>query len=186
MKPDINDHEVRCFLFVSTGSIILQQKDHQGKTPLDLVSDPVQKEKLLGWSLAAETSRMQRSTEVRSLPLLEAVSFLLLVLLVSYMKETGLHASVLSDVGPQSLRQKMLQALKTRSFETVTSTWTDQRAVRLLGDMQTLMDMGKGSYDGQLPQPIRECNGNNTQLLVRQLDEFKSKGKELLLLLKES
>lgn len=181
----LNGHmDIAKLLLEHAGSVILQQKDHQGKTPLELVSDTARREELLGWALAGETTRKKRATEVRNLPLLEVASFLLSLLIVSYKKEMGLEAFVHSDAGPQSLRQKVLRALKTCSSETVTSAWTDQRAVRLLGDVQTLMEMGRGSYDGQLSQPIRECKGENTQHLIGRLDELKLKGEELLLLCK--
>lgn len=178
--------DIAKLLLQHAGSIILQQKDQHGQSPLDLVSDATQKEELLNSAMAGDAARRKRATEVQNLPLLEAASSLLIILITTYQPETGLHAFVHSEAGPDCLRQKMLRALKMHSFEKVTSGWTNQRAVRLLEDVQTLMDMGRGRYDGQVSQPIRECKGENTQLLMGRLDELKSKGKELLHLLKNS
>lgn len=182
----LNGHiDIAKLLLEHGGSVILQQKDHRGRTPLELVSDTAQREQLLGWALAGETTHKRRTTEVRNLDLLEVSSFLLCLIIVSYETEMGLGTLLHRDAGNDSLRQKMLRALKTGSFDTVTSTWTDHRAVRLLGDVQTLMDFGRGSFDGQLSQPIRKCKGQNTQLLMGRLDELRSEGDELLRLCRE-
>lgn len=183
----LNGHmDIAKLLLKHAGSVILQQKDQDGKTPLDLVCDAAQREELLDCAQAGDAARRKRATVVRNLPLLESASFLLALLVTSYQLETGLYAFIHSDADPHSLRPKMLRALKRHSFEEVTSAWTDQRAVRLMHDVQTLMDVGRGCYDGQLSQPIRECKGEKTQLLMELLEELKSRGKELLHLVKKS
>ncbi|XP_055080430.1 SMC5-SMC6 complex localization factor protein 1 isoform X2 [Periophthalmus magnuspinnatus] len=181
----LNDHmDIAKLLLEHEGSVILQQKNNEGMTPLDLVSDPAQREELLASALTGDSARMKKPTEVLNLPLLEAGSCLLLHLLTSYQQEKGL--SMFSEAGAHSLGQSLLRALKTHSFETVTAAWTDQQAVRLLEDAITLMEVGRGNYDGQVSQPIRECKGENVQFLVERLGELKLKGKELTHYFKKS
>uniref|UniRef100_A0A8C6UR66 Ankyrin repeat domain 32 n=1 Tax=Neogobius melanostomus TaxID=47308 RepID=A0A8C6UR66_9GOBI len=139
----LNGHmDIARLLLEHAGSVILQQKDQHGKTPLDLLSDAAQREELLDCARSGDTARRKRATKVQNLPLLEAASFLLTLLIMSYQKETGLHA-VTGDAGPRNLRQKMLSILRMHSFEKVSSAWSDQRVVRLLQDVQTLMDVGR-------------------------------------------
>uniref|UniRef100_A0A3B4AHN1 Uncharacterized protein n=1 Tax=Periophthalmus magnuspinnatus TaxID=409849 RepID=A0A3B4AHN1_9GOBI len=144
----LNDHmDIAKLLLEHEGSVILQQKNNEGMTPLDLVSDPAQREELLASALTGDSARMKKPTEVLNLPLLEAGSCLLLHLLTSYQQEKGL--SMFSEAGAHSLGQSLLRALKTHSFETVTAAWTDQQAVRLLEDAITLME--------RLPEHRQKC-----------------------------
>ncbi|XP_020773254.2 SMC5-SMC6 complex localization factor protein 1 isoform X2 [Boleophthalmus pectinirostris] len=181
----LNGHmDIAKLLLEHEGSVILQQKNHSGMTPLDLVLDSAQREELLDSALTGDRARKKKPTEVLNLPLLEAGSCLLLHLLTAYHQEKGL--SMFTEAGAQSLGQRLVRALKMHSFETVTAAWMDQQAVRLLEDVMTLMEAGRGSYDGQVSQPIRECEGENTQFLMERLGELKSKGKELDLHFKKS
>ncbi|KAJ0019300.1 hypothetical protein NQD34_006869, partial [Periophthalmus magnuspinnatus] len=56
----LNDHmDIAKLLLEHEGSVILQQKNNEGMTPLDLVSDPAQREELLG----QRSDRRQRPDE---------------------------------------------------------------------------------------------------------------------------
>ncbi|XP_072290099.1 SMC5-SMC6 complex localization factor protein 1 [Eucyclogobius newberryi] len=176
----LNGHmDIAKLLLEHEGSVILQQKDQNGKTPLDLVSVGAKREQLLDWALTGDNAQRKKSTEVLNLPLLEAGSCLLLHLLVAYQQEKGLFIFDQSEAGAHSLGQRMFRSLKMHSFVKVTSVWTDQPAVRLLEDAIILMEVGRGNYDGQVPHPIRECKGENTQFLMERLSALKSKGKAL-------
>lgn len=172
----LNGHmDIAKLLLEHAGSVLLQQRDQDGKTPLDLVRDATQREQLQDSARAGDAARSKRATVVQNLPLLESASLLLTLLLTSYQQESGLSAFLHPEPHGQLLR-----ALRRHSFEEVTRAWTDQRAVTLLQDVHTLMEAGRGRYDGQPSQPIRECEGEKTQMLMEILARMKSRGTELL------
>ncbi|CAL9708208.1 unnamed protein product [Knipowitschia caucasica] len=183
----LNGHmDIAKLLLEHEGSVILHQKHPSGETALDLVTDAAQREELFNCALTRDNAQRRKSTEVQNLPLLEAGSCLLLHLLISYQQEKELIEFDQSEAGDHSLSQRMLRALQMHSFQTVTSAWKDQQAVRLLEDAMTVMEVGRGDYDGLIPTPIRECKGKNTQFLMEKLAVLKSKGQQLVLQLKKS
>lgn len=167
-------------LLEHAGSVLLQQKDGKGRTPLDLVSEASQREELLNSAGIGDTIRKKKATEVLNLPLLEAGTCLLAHLICSYQKEKGLSGLIQSSDKAHILGLKLVGALKMHSFQKLTSGWTNQHAVRLLEDVNTLMDVGRGCYDGQVSQTIRECGGEYTRFLMEILKDLKSRGKELV------
>ncbi|KAK9525257.1 hypothetical protein VZT92_016720, partial [Zoarces viviparus] len=74
----------------------------------------------------------------------------------------------------------LLRALETHSHQAVTLGWTDQRAVRLVEDAETLLELGRGSYLGQVSLAVKECKGENTLFLMEILEDLKSRGEALV------
>nr|XP_020450001.1 SMC5-SMC6 complex localization factor protein 1 isoform X2 [Monopterus albus] len=162
------------------GSVLLQQTDGNGRTALDLVSTTSQREELLHSAQVADSALRNIVIEVLNLPLLEAGSSLLAHLIFSYKKERDLPGHMQPSDETHSLECRLVRALETHSFQKVTLGWTDQRAVRLLEDAEILLELGRESYLGQVPQALRECRGENTQLLMEILEIVKSHGEVLL------
>lgn len=118
--------------------------------------------------------------EVLNLPLLEAGSSLLSHLIFSYQQERGLPGRALPSDKPHSLGYRLVRALEANSLRKVTLGWMDQRAVRLMEDAETLLELGRGSYLGQVSHAVKECRGENTLFLMEILEDLKSRGKALV------
>lgn len=118
--------------------------------------------------------------EVLNLPLLEAGSSLLVHLIFSYQQERGLPGSTQPSDKSHSLVCRLVRALKANSLRKETSGWTDQRAVRLMEDAETLLEIARGSYLGQVSQAVKDCKGENTRFLMEILEDLKSRGEALL------
>lgn len=162
------------------GSVLLQQTDGDGQAPLDLVSAPGQREVLLRSAQVGDSTQRNKETEVLNLPLLEAGSCLLGHLVVSYQLERGLPGLVQPNDKPHSLVYKLVRALETRSLQKVTMDWTDQRAVRLVEDVETLLELSQGKHQEQVPVVVKECKGENTAFLMKILESLRSSGEALV------
>ncbi|XP_068560223.1 SMC5-SMC6 complex localization factor protein 1 isoform X1 [Cebidichthys violaceus] len=177
----LNGHmDIAKMLLEHAGSVILQQNDGDGRTALDLVSTTSQREELLHSAHVGDSARRNNSTEVLNLPLLEAGSSLLAHLIFSYQQERGLPGHAQPSDKSHSLGYTLLRALETHSHQTVTLGWTDQRAVRLVEDAETLLELGRGSYLGQVSLAVKECKGENTLFLMEILEDLKSRGEALV------
>ncbi|XP_068460543.1 SMC5-SMC6 complex localization factor protein 1 isoform X2 [Clinocottus analis] len=177
----LNGHmDIAKMLLEHAGSVILQQKDGNGQTALDLVSAS-QREELLHSAHVGDSSLRNNLTEPRlNLPLMEAGSSLLAHLIFSYQQERGLPGHAQPGDKSQSLGHTLLRALKTQSHQTVTLGWTNQRAVKLVEDTETLLELGRGTYPGQVSLAVNECKGENTQFLMEILEDLKSRGAALV------
>lgn len=165
------------FLSGPPGSVLLQQADGEGRTPLDLASDPTHREQLLrGAQLGDAALRDRASTEVSNLPLLEVGSTLLAHILVSYQQERGL-SGLLRPSGPG---RTLLAALGEEPLEVVTRGWTDQRALRLAQDLETLLELGRGKQEQVVSQAVRQSQGENTHLLMEMVENLRCRVEELL------
>lgn len=162
----------------SPGSVLLQQADSKGRTPLDLVSDPAQREQLLCSARLGDAAlRDMASSEVSNLPLLEVGSTLLAHILVSYQQERGLSGLV----RPSGPGRRLLAALGEEPLEVVTRGWTDQRALRLAQDTETLLELGRGKQEVELvSRAVRECRGENTHFLMEVVENLRCRVEELL------
>ncbi|XP_056145993.1 SMC5-SMC6 complex localization factor protein 1 [Lampris incognitus] len=160
------------------GSVLLQQTDNVGRSALDLLS-ATQREELLKSAQVGDSSLEERVSEIRDLPLLEACSSLL-AHIFSYHCERGLFGRTHPDDKVLSLGRKLARALETNSLQRMTSGWTDQRAVRLLEDVEALVGLGRGKYLGLVSQAVRECEGENTRSLMEILENLKAQGAALL------
>ncbi|XP_030592801.1 SMC5-SMC6 complex localization factor protein 1 isoform X2 [Archocentrus centrarchus] len=165
----------------AAGSVLLRQTDGDGRLPLDLISEQSQREELLLSAQVGDTKCLRnKGTEVLNLPLLEAGSSLLSLLIFSYHRERGLPCHTPSSDRHHSLGYRLARALEMHSFQKVTQGWTDQRAVRLVEDVETLWELSKGKYQGQVSQGVTECKGENTQFLMKILEDLKSRGEALV------
>ncbi|XP_033973669.1 SMC5-SMC6 complex localization factor protein 1 isoform X2 [Trematomus bernacchii] len=171
----LNGHmDIAKMLLEHAGSVLLQQTDGNGHTALDLTSETTQREELLHSAHVGDSALRNFSTEVLNVPLLEAASSLLANLIFTYRREQGLphHGDSLSIT--------LVRALETHSPQKVTSGWTDRRVVRLVEDAETLLELGRGGYLGQVSQAVRECKEENTLFLMEILEDFKYRGEMLL------
>lgn len=169
-----------CSPLSPSGLVLLQQTDGDGRTALDLVPTIDQREELLHSAQVGDSTLRKKGTEILNLPLLEAGSFLLAHLISSYQRERGLHGHTEPSNVAHRLDYRLVRALETHSFQRVTLGWTDQRAVRLVEDAETLLELSRGRYLGQIPQAVRECKGENTMFLMEILGNLKSQGETLV------
>ncbi|XP_067463629.1 SMC5-SMC6 complex localization factor protein 1 isoform X1 [Thunnus thynnus] len=177
----LNGHmDIAKMLLEHAGSVLLQQTDGNGRTALDLVSAASQREELLHSAQVGDSTLRKNVSEVLNLPLLEAGSSLLSHLIFSYRQERGLPSHTQSNDKTHNLGHRLVRALEMHSLEKVTLGWTDQRAVRLVADIETLLELGRGSYLGQVSQAVKECKGENTLLLMEVLGDLKSLGEALV------
>lgn len=154
--------------------------DGHGRVPLDLVSEPNQREELLHSAQLGDTKCLRNKATEVNLPVLEAGSSLLSLLIFSYLRETGIpHHTPTSDKH-HSLGYRLVRALERHSFQKVTQGWADQRAVRLVEDVETLWELSQGKYQGQVSQGVIECKGENTQFLMKILEDLRSRGEALV------
>ncbi|XP_026044577.1 SMC5-SMC6 complex localization factor protein 1 isoform X1 [Astatotilapia calliptera] len=177
----LNGHmDIAKMLLEHAGSVLLRQTNGHGRVPLDLVSEPSQREELLHSAQLGDTKFLRNKATEVNLPLLEAGSSLLSLLIFSYLRETGIpHHTPTSDKH-HSLGYRLVRALERHSFQKVTQGWADQRAVRLVEDVETLWELSQGKYQGQVSQGVIECKGENTQFLMRVLEDLRSRGEALV------
>lgn len=162
---------------VPAGSVLLQQADSKGLTPLDLVTDSTQRERLLRSAQLGDAALRDRaSSEVSNLPLLEVGSTLLAHILVSYQQERGLTGLV----RPSGPGRRLLAALGEEPLEAVTLGWTDRRALRLAQDMETLLKLGRGKQEELVSRAVRECQGENTHFLMEMVGNLRCRVEEVL------
>ena len=79
-----------------------------------------------------------------------------------------------------SLGYRLVRALETHSFQKLTLGWTDQRVVRLAEDAETLLELSRGTYLGQVSPAIKECKGQNTRFLMETLEDLKTRAETLV------
>ncbi|KAG7243933.1 hypothetical protein INR49_006091 [Caranx melampygus] len=174
----LNGHmDIAKMLLEHAGSVLLQQTDGDGRTALDLVSAAGEREELLR---SAQALRNQ-GTEVLNLPLLEAGSSLLSHLIFSYQQEKGLLSHMQSNDTAQSLAYRLVRALEKYSSQKMTLGWMDQRVARMVEDAETLLELSRGRYLGQVSQAVRRCKGQNTLFLMEILEDLKSRDPSLLI-----
>uniref|UniRef100_A0A1A8N6Y5 Ankyrin repeat domain 32 n=1 Tax=Nothobranchius rachovii TaxID=451742 RepID=A0A1A8N6Y5_9TELE len=161
-------------------SVLLRQTDEKGRSPMDLVSTLGQREELFSSAEVGDSTQRHEGAEVLNLPLLEAGSCLLCHLVVSYQLERGLPGLSLPIDKPNSLVYKLVRALETHPLQKVTLDWTDQRAVRLVEDVEMLLELSQGKHQEQVSRAVRECKGESTTLLMEILENLRSRGEMLV------
>ncbi|XP_028314423.1 SMC5-SMC6 complex localization factor protein 1 isoform X2 [Gouania willdenowi] len=174
----LNGHmDIAKMLLEHSGFELLRQSDGYGRFPLDMVSAENEKEELLLSAQAGDDTFKKEVSEVSNLPLLEAGSTLLAHLIFTYHRERG----VPRHVGDRSvsLAERLVQALEEQPAQKMTSGWTNQFAVRLVEDAETLLELSKGMHQAQVAQAVKDCKGENTMFLMELMDELKSRGEEL-------
>ncbi|XP_072244231.1 SMC5-SMC6 complex localization factor protein 1 [Leuresthes tenuis] len=168
----LNGHvDIAKMLLEHAGSVLLRQTDGDGRVPLDLVSAPGQREDLLRSAQVGDLTLRNKVTQVLNLPLLEAGSCLLGHLFFSYQLERGLPGHTQPSDKLQSLCYKLVRALETYSVQKVTLGWTDQRVVRLVEDVEMLLELSQGKHQEQVSPAVRECKGENTLFLMEILEK---------------
>ncbi|XP_019949141.2 SMC5-SMC6 complex localization factor protein 1 isoform X1 [Paralichthys olivaceus] len=177
----LNGHmDIAKMLLEHAGSVLIQQTDGDGRTALDLVSDTSQREELLHSAQVGDSALTNKVTEVLNLPLMEAGSCLLAHLIFSYQQERGLLGHTRPSDKAHSLGYRLVRALETHSFQKVTLGWMDQRVVRLAEDAETLLELSRGRFLGQVSPAIKECKGQNTRFLMEILEDLKSRAEALV------
>ncbi|KAM9858814.1 SMC5-SMC6 complex localization factor protein 1 [Aulostomus maculatus] len=174
----LNGHmDIAKMLLEHAGSGLLQQPDGDGRTLLDLVSEPNQREELVSSAHIGDSQR-QNVPEVLNHALLEAGSCLLAHLIVSYQQEKGVPCS--TPQNDKSLEYRLVQVLEKHPVHRVTLGWSEQRAARLVEDAGTLMELGRGRYSGQVSPAVKEHRGENSLLLMEVLEALKCQGETLM------
>ncbi|XP_012716826.2 SMC5-SMC6 complex localization factor protein 1 [Fundulus heteroclitus] len=178
----LNGHlDIAKMLLEHGGSVLLQQTDGDGQAPLDMVSAPSQREELLRSAQVGDSARTNKDkTQVFNLPLLEAGSYLLGHLIFSYLLDRGLPGLMQLGDRPHALVCELVGALDQHGLQKVTVDWTDQRAVRLAGDVETLLKLSRGLHKEQVSLAVKECRGEKTVFLMETLESLSSRGKALL------
>lgn len=126
--------------------------------------------------LGDEAIANRTASEVLNLPLLEVGSTLLAHLIFSYQRERGLSSFMQPGDRSHSLGYRLIRALQAHSFHKVTLGWTDQRALRLAEDTETLLELGQGSYMGLVSQAVKDCKEENTLFLMEIVENLRSSG----------
>ncbi|XP_030620544.1 SMC5-SMC6 complex localization factor protein 1 [Chanos chanos] len=176
----LNGHEdIAKMLLRHAGSSLLQLRDIEGRTPLDLVATVTLREELRRCAEEADSVRAQGS-EVNDLTFVESCSCLLSCLLLSYLSDHGIPTFDL-QITPSpalSLTPELVRALTGRQGTAVKSIWGDPRAVRLAEDLQALVNMQH--YMQQISPAIKQCQAPHTSLLMRLIQDLTNEGAALL------
>nr|XP_057925701.1 SMC5-SMC6 complex localization factor protein 1 isoform X2 [Doryrhamphus excisus] len=178
----LNGHlDIAKMLLETAGSELLYQPDGKGRTALDLVSTPSQRAELVHSAQAGDSNLRKNATEVINHTLLEAGSCMLAHLIVCHQQEKGLpgRSNDPGDVA-SSLGNTLVRALETHSLQTVTQGWMDQRALRLVSDMDMLLDLAKQKLSRHVCEAVKEYKGENTSLLMEILGSLWAQGEILL------
>lgn len=85
-----------------------------------------------------------------------------------------------SDDKPHSLVYKLVRAFDKHSLQKVILDWTDQRAVRLAEDLDTLLNLSRGEHQDQVSLAVKESRAENTVFLMETLESLKSHVKALV------
>ncbi|XP_077571592.1 SMC5-SMC6 complex localization factor protein 1-like isoform X2 [Stigmatopora nigra] len=171
----VNGHyAIAKMLLEAAGSDLLQQTDNKGRVALDLVPDASQKAELIHSAQLGDSSL--NSPEMLNEDVLEAASGLLANLLVCYQDETNLSDDMVSS----DVWRTLANALEAHPLQTVTLDWTDQRAVGLAGDVETLLELARGKHSDQVCEAVKAYKGENTVLLMQLLDNLQCQGEILL------
>uniref|UniRef100_A0A3P9LZV7 SMC5-SMC6 complex localization factor 1 n=2 Tax=Oryzias latipes TaxID=8090 RepID=A0A3P9LZV7_ORYLA len=177
----LNGHmDIAKMLLEHGGSALFLQTDEEGRVPLDLVSAAAQREELLHSAQVGDSALRNIVAEVLNLPLLEAGACLLGHLIYSYLVERGPPSHTSSSNQLHNLGYKLVRALQRNSLREVTLGWTDQRAVRLMEDVETLLELSKGQNQDLVPPAVKQCKAENTQFLMQILEDLRSRGETLL------
>ncbi|XP_034025943.1 SMC5-SMC6 complex localization factor protein 1 isoform X2 [Thalassophryne amazonica] len=177
----LNGHmDIAKMLLEHAGSVLLQQTYKDGLTALDLVSSSHQREELLHSAHTGDSALLNQVPKVVNLPLLEVGSTLLAHLIFSYQKEKGLLGRTQPGEKAHEVASKLVRALETHSVDNVTASWTDQHAVRLVEDTDTLLGLGRGHYLGQVSEAVKAYKGENTTFLMKIMEDLKCQGEALL------
>lgn len=144
------------------------------------MSAAAQREELLHSAQVGDSALRNIVAEVLNLPLLEAGACLLGHLIYSYLVERGPPSHTSSSNQLHNLGYKLVRALQRNSLREVTLGWTDQRAVRLMEDVETLLELSKGQNQDLVPPAVKQCKAENTQFLMQILEDLRSRGETLL------
>ncbi|CAL8296665.1 unnamed protein product [Gadus morhua 'NCC'] len=169
----VNGHlDIAKLLLEHAGSALLRHMDGDRTPYSDPPLTPAEWAEILLSARAGDAALMlQPAAEGRYLPLLEAGSSLLTHLLVSYLGETGLP-------GCTRPGHALARAVEGHPLRAVTGGWTDRRAVRLAEDAATLAALRGGGAGLERVSPlIRECQGENTSLLMEVLGQLETQGR---------
>ncbi|XP_057686991.1 SMC5-SMC6 complex localization factor protein 1 isoform X1 [Corythoichthys intestinalis] len=171
----LNGHlAIAKMLLEAAGSSLLRQTDDKSSAALDLISDASQKAELLRSAQLGDSNL--NCTGVLNYDLLEAASGMLANLLVCYQEESGLSDCIRSNDASHTLAR----ALETHPLQMVTLDWTDQQAVSLAGDIETLLELARGKHSEQVCDAVKAYKGDSTVVFMQLLDDLECQGKILM------
>ncbi|XP_069043625.1 SMC5-SMC6 complex localization factor protein 1 isoform X2 [Lepisosteus oculatus] len=171
--------DVAGLLLRHAGSVLLQQQDSEGRTPLDRVDCPALREELVACAREGDAARLAPREGASQPGWLELGGALLGCLLVSYALVRHLPPGGAGGAGPDGLAP-LARCLAAHTARAVTSGWTDARLVRLAEDIETLLKMPR--YVAQAPAVATSCSGPRTGVLPLLLGALMAEGQGLLAL----
>ncbi|XP_023674067.2 SMC5-SMC6 complex localization factor protein 1 isoform X3 [Paramormyrops kingsleyae] len=168
----LNGHvDIAKMLLQYAGSPLLELRDGQGRTPLDVVSPALQKE-LGRWAQEGDSARDAQDVRTIDPPLLEACSCLLRCLLLSYVLVRNVP-SYEASASPRDAVPRLSRALAAHSARRVTAAWGDPLLVRLAEDLETLLGLRR--HLPIMPGVVTQFQGTQTRLLLLQEKQLTSK-----------
>ncbi|XP_051981605.1 SMC5-SMC6 complex localization factor protein 1-like [Xyrauchen texanus] len=174
----LNQHtQIAKMLLCRGGSLLLQLRDNNGQTPLDLVSSAALREELRRCAEEGDKALDAPCLEVRDLPFIETCSWVLSCLLLTYLQEQYIPSDKTS-LTPLDLSPTVCHTLVHLNPNTLDSAWGDYRVVTLAEDLKTLLSMEQ--YVSQVSPALRHCEGVQASLFVQLLEDLQAEGTALL------
>ncbi|RXN21211.1 SMC5-SMC6 complex localization factor 1 isoform X1 [Labeo rohita] len=159
------------------GSPLLQLRDNEGQTPLDLVTFEALREELLRCAEQGDKALDAPCLEVRDLPFIESCSWMLSCLFLAYLQERHVP-TYKTPLTPLDLSPAVCRTLIRLCPDELASSWGDSRAVTLAKDLRTVLNSEQ--YVSQVSPALRHCHGDQTRLFMQLLDDLQAEGAALI------
>lgn len=164
------------FLFIP-GSPLLELRDNEGQTPLDLVSLEALREELLRCAEEGDKALDPHSSQVQDVPFVESCSWVLSCLFLTYLQEQHVP-TYKTPLTPLDLSPTVCRTLIRLRPDTLASTWANSAAVSLAEDLRTVLNLEQ--YVSQVSPALRHCRGDQTSLFVQLLEDLQAEGAALI------
>ncbi|XP_066567934.1 SMC5-SMC6 complex localization factor protein 1 [Amia ocellicauda] len=174
-----NGHtDIAQLLLAHSGSVLLQQKDSAGKSPLDYLDSPALREELLAAVCKGDSSsRGMLGSEGVDEVTMEVCGCLLNCILLNYLTVHNLPTQASLSASPALLSQ-LINSLHTHGAQMVTYGWRDPQLARHAQDIETLLRMKE--LQGHVPPNLKSSSGKWVGILMLLLEALVSEGQELL------
>lgn len=159
------------------GSPLLQLRDNEGQTPLDLVSLEALREELLRCAEEGDKALDAPCSQVRDVPFIESCSWVLSCLFLTYLQERHVP-TYKTPLTPLDLSPTLCRTLIRLRPGKLASTWGDSCAVSLAEDLRTVLNLEE--HVSQVSPALRHCLGDQTSLFVQLLEDLQAEGAALI------
>lgn len=174
----LNQHiHIAKMLLRHGGSPLLQLRNNDGLTPLDLVPVEALRKELLRCAEERDKFLESPCLEVRDLPLIECCSWVLACLFLTYIQEHHIP-TYKTPLTPLDLSPTVCRSLIRLHSSALASTWRDSRALTLAEDLRTVLSLEQ--YMSQVSPALRHCKGDQTSLFVQLLEDLQAEGAALI------